>query len=172
VGGSTELITGKNNKIDYRKSFQIGSVSSTENYLKHSPSTFEELNNLDVVLSNIFQEIKNTLAPDLTIAVAGTPTTISCMIKDLKDFDESIVEGSHLSRFEIKQLIEELKLLTPNQVKQRFGNVMRGREDIILGGSLILLKIMELLNLSEVLVSAKGLRYGAIYKYLIEQKEN
>jgi len=118
----------------------------------------------------MFQEIKNNLASDLTIAVAGTPTTVSCMIKDLKDFDESIVEGSILNLSELKHLTGELKLLTPNQIKKKFGNVMRGREDIILGGSLILLKIMELLKLSKVIVSAKGIRYGAIYKYLMDQK--
>ena len=168
-GGSTELITGKNNNIEYRKSFQIGSVISTENYLKQSPPKTEELKNLDTALSNIFREIENNLAPDVTFAVAGTPTTISCMIKDLKEFDESIVEGSSLGFSDLKQLSEELKLLTSNQIKQRFGNVMRGREDIILGGALILLKIMELLNISEVIVSAKGIRYGAIHKYLKDQ---
>ena len=168
-GGSTELITGKNNNIEYRKSFQIGSVSSTENYLKHSPLKTEELKNLDTALSNIFREVENNLALDITFAVAGTPTTISCMIKDLKEFDESVVEGSSLSFSDLKQLSEELKLLTSNQIKRRFGNVMRGREDIILGGALILLKIMELLNISEVIVSAKGIRYGAVHKYLKDQ---
>ena len=45
---------------------------------------------------------------------------------------------------------------------------MRGREDIILAGSLILLKIMELLNLPDVKVSSRGIRYGAIVNYMNE----
>ena len=167
-GGSTELITGNNNVIEYRKSFQIGSVSSTENYLKHSPAKAEELNNLETVLSKIFKEIQTNLKPDLTYAVAGTPTTISCMVQDLKEYDDSIVEGSHLSLSELKKLTDELKLLTPEEVKKRFGNVMRGREDIILGGSLILLKVMELIEIQELIVSARGIRYGAIQKYLMD----
>jgi len=169
-GGSTELIIGKANKMNYRKSFQIGSVSATENYILRSPPKQEELANLDTELSKIFLEIKNNFAPDLTFAVAGTPTTLFCMINDLTEFDESIVEGNRLSFAEVKQLSEELKPLTPKQVKDRFGNVMRGREDIILGGSLILLKIMELLKISKVIVSARGIRYGAIQKYLLDQK--
>jgi exopolyphosphatase/guanosine-5'-triphosphate,3'-diphosphate pyrophosphatase len=168
-GGSTELITGKNNQIEYKKSFQIGSVSSTENYLKHSPAKSEELDNLDSALTKIFEYIKNNLKPELTYAVAGTPTTISCMVQGLREYDDSIVEGSLLSLSELKQLSDELKLLTPAVVKEKFGNVMRGREDIILGGSLILLKVMELLELSEVIVSARGIRYGAIQKYLMNQ---
>jgi exopolyphosphatase/guanosine-5'-triphosphate,3'-diphosphate pyrophosphatase len=170
-GGSTELITGKNNKIKYRKSFQIGSVSSTEIYLKHFPAKLEELKNLDTALSKIFKEIKNNLVPELTFAIAGTPTTIACMVKALKEFDDSVVEGSHLSLSDLKNLSEELKMLTPIEIKQRFGNVMRGREDIILGGSLILLKVMELLEVPEVIVSARGIRYGAIHKYLMNQGE-
>ena len=170
-GGSTELITGKDNKINYQKSFQIGSVSATENFLLHSPSTKEELKILDVELSKIFDEIKNILVPDLAIAVAGTPTTLFCMKKGFKEFVESSVEGNSLNINELKQLSEELKLLAPNQIKVRYGNVMRGREDIILGGSLILLKIMELLKISKVVISAKGIRYGAIHKYLMDQKE-
>ena len=45
---------------------------------------------------------------------------------------------------------------------------MRGREDIILGGSIILLNIMTLLNLSDVIVSSRGIRYGAIVSFLKE----
>jgi exopolyphosphatase/guanosine-5'-triphosphate,3'-diphosphate pyrophosphatase len=170
-GGSTELITGKNDKIKYRKSFQIGSVSSTENFLKYAPPKIDELDKLDTELSKIFMDIKNNLVPDLIFAVAGTPTTIACMVKDLKEYDDKIVEGSHLSLSDLKQLSEELKLLTPNEVKKRFGKVMRGREDIILGGSLIMLKIMELLELQDLIVSARGIRYGAINKYLKDYGE-
>jgi exopolyphosphatase/pppGpp-phosphohydrolase len=43
---------------------------------------------------------------------------------------------------------------------------MQGREDIILGGSIILLNIMESLNLSEVIISSRGIRYGAIVSFL------
>ena len=170
-GGSTELITGKNNKIYYRKSFQVGSVSATENYLKHFPPAVEDLDLLDSALSKVFDEIKNKIAPDLTIAVAGTPTTLYCMIKELKEFDESLVEGNSITFAELKRLLKELQMLTPEQVNVKYGNVMRGREDIILGGALILLKIMELLKISNVVVSARGIRYGAIQKYLTDHKK-
>ena len=47
---------------------------------------------------------------------------------------------------------------------------MEGREDIILGGSVILLNIMKLLELPEVIVSGRGIRYGAIIHYLTSRK--
>ena len=169
-GGSTELIIGKNRRIKYSESFQIGSVSATESYLQHSPPAPDELMQLDKILHIRFNKIKNMLAPDLAVAIAGTPTTLVCMIKGLEEFDEASVEGSYLSYRDLFRITEELKTLAPTEIKNRFGNVMRGREDIILGGSIILLKIMKLLNLQEVMVSSRGIRYGAIVHYMMNKK--
>ena len=165
-GGSTELILGKENNIEYRKSFHIGSVTATENYLKYSPPLDTELIELRSELETIFAEIQNKFAPDLTYSVAGTPTTIFCMINELKIFDDSIVEGGNLKYEDIVKLIQELKKLSPEDIRNSYGKIMQGREDIILGGSIILLNIMELLNLSEVIVSSRGIRYGAIVSFL------
>ncbi|MCZ6703991.1 MAG: hypothetical protein O6940_13255 [Ignavibacteria bacterium] len=165
-GGSTEIISGKNNRISYRKSFQVGSISATEYYLIHSPSTPDDLINLDNYLVETFQELKDKFTPELAIAIAGTPTTLFCMVNDVKNYDDSIVEGSRLTYSDIKQLLKILQYLSPSEIKERYGKVMQGREDIILGGSVILLNIMKLLELSEVIVSARGIRYGAIIHYL------
>jgi len=165
-GGSTELILGKENNIEYRKSFHIGSVTATENCLKNSPPLDNELNELTIKLETIFAEIQNKFAPDLTYSVAGTPTTLFCMINEMKIFDDSIVDGGILKLKDIAKLIQELKKLSPKEIRIGYGRIMQGREDIILGGSIILLNIMELLNLSEVIVSSRGIRYGAIVSFL------
>lgn len=169
-GGSTELILGKENNIQYRKSFQIGSVSATENYLKHSPPIDKELSELEFDLQTIFAEIKNNLAPDLTYSIAGTPTTLFCMVNGIKKYDDSIVEGGILKYEDIDRIIQDLKIFIPEEIKNRYGKIMRGREDIILGGSIILLNIMCLLNLSEVIVSSRGIRYGAIVSFIKEMQ--
>jgi exopolyphosphatase/guanosine-5'-triphosphate,3'-diphosphate pyrophosphatase len=173
-GGSTELILGKENNIEYRKSFHIGSVSATENYLKNSPPLDIELSELTIHLETIFAEIKNKFAPDSIYSVAGTPTTLFCMINEIKSFDASIVEGGILRREDIVKLIQKLKKLSPEEIRIGYGKIMQGREDIILGGSIILLNIMKLLNLSEVIVSSRGIRYGAIVSFLkgMQTKDN
>ena len=165
-GGSTELILGKENNIEYRKSFHIGSVTATENCLKNSPPLDNELNELTIKLETIFAEIQNKFAPDLIYSIAGTPTTLFCMINELKIFDDTIVDGGILKLKDIAKLIQELKKLSPKEIRIGYGRIMQGREDIILGGSIILLNIMELLNLSEVIVSSRGIRYGAIVSFL------
>ena len=165
-GGSTELILGKENDIEYRKSFQIGSVSATENYLQNSPPLDKELSELKIELETIFVEIKNKFAPDLTYSIAGTPTTLFCMVNEIKSFDDSVVEGGILKYEDIVRIIQKLKKLTPKEIINKYGSIMQGREDIILSGSIILLNIMKLLNLSKVIVSLRGIRYGAIVSFL------
>ena len=169
-GGSTELITGRQNNIEYRKSFQIGSVSATEIYLKNSPPLDKELSELKFELQTIFAEIKSKLAPIITYSIAGTPTTLFCMVNEIENFDDSIVDGGILKYEEISRIIKELKILSPEEIRNRYGKIMRGREDIILGGSIILLNIMMLLNLSDIIVSSRGIRYGAIVSFLKEMQ--
>jgi exopolyphosphatase/pppGpp-phosphohydrolase len=88
------------------------------------------------------------------------------MVKGLKEFEEAEIDGSDLTAADLQNLVSEIKILQPDQIKKTFGNVLSGREDIILGGALILKKIMEIIDLDKVMVSSRGIRYGAIIKYL------
>ena len=171
-GGSTELIFGKDKEYSFMKSFPIGSVSATEKYLMNNPPSEKQIESLNNYLYDLFKEIKELPAPDVSVAIAGTPTTLVCMAKGLKEYDESAVEGSRLNKAELSELIEKLKTLTSLQIKDNYGSVMRGREDIILAGSVILLKTIKLLDLPEVMVSSRGIRYGAIVNYMNEAIKN
>jgi len=169
-GGSTELIFGKNKEYSFLKSYPIGSVSATEKHLKSNPPSQSEINSLNGNLETIFEEIKGFPAPEVSIAISGTPTTIICMLKDLKEYNDSVVEGSQLNFDDLSKLIQKISKLSSIQIKESYGNVMRGREDIILAGAYILLNIMKLLNLPDVIVSSRGIRYGAIVNYMNQSK--
>ena len=165
-GGSTELIYGNRSEIFYKKSYPIGSVIATEKYLEHTPPLPKEIEYLELKLEEIFKEVTEKSKPEKVIAIAGTPTTLACMIKGLKEFEEAEIDGSDLTAADLQNLVSEINILQPDQIKKTFGNVLSGREDIILGGALILKKIMEIIDLDKVMVSSSGIRYGAIIKYL------
>jgi len=165
-GGSTELITGIRSEILFKKSYPIGSVIVTEKYLIHSPPFPNELEKLEFKLEEIFKGINQKLNPEEVIAIAGTPTTLACMVKGLKEFEEAKIDGSILIAVKLQKLISEIKILSSEQIKKDFGNVLSGREDIILGGAIILKKLMKIINVDKVMVSSRGIRYGAIVKYL------
>jgi exopolyphosphatase / guanosine-5'-triphosphate,3'-diphosphate pyrophosphatase len=165
-GGSSEVIIGHKGNILYRKSFPMGCVNATEKYLTKFPVTSKELDKLKSGISKQFYKLKSINAPKLTVAIAGTPTTLACMVNDLREYDESRVEGTILSKEDVEQLCEILAKMIPLQIKERYKKIMLGREDIILSGCIILLEIMKLLDLEQVIVSSKGIRYGAIIDYM------
>lgn len=166
-GGSTEVIRGTKNSISFRKSFPIGAVSAKEKFLISNPPTNNRLYEFNIHLNEIFLELEKQKGSGMNaVAIAGTPTTLACIKSKIKDYDEEIIEGSFLTTKEVTDYANELSLLDSESIKLNYGNVMKGREDIILAGTLILAKLMNKLNLKEIKVSSRGIRYGAIAYYL------
>jgi exopolyphosphatase/guanosine-5'-triphosphate,3'-diphosphate pyrophosphatase len=167
-GGSTELIFGGQKKILYKKSFGLGSVVVTEKFLHHSPPTKEEILNIKYDLQKTFSEIDNKFSPDLVIGIAGTATTLACMIKGFKKFKRENVDGSLISQQELNELVNKIVVLKPQEILENYGEVLKGREDIITGGAIILSEIMNLNRIDNLIVSSRGIRYGAIISELFK----
>ncbi len=169
-GGSTEIIYGNNFDIKYVKSFNIGVVSLTEKFFIDIPPSLNQIDEAVHYLRAIFNEIRHTIdANSLLLAVAGTPTTLSCMKQGLKEYKEEMVDESILNSNEINNILEQLVKMTPKQILKKYGTVVKGREDLILAGTLILRTIMELLNCNKINVSSRGLRYGVVVDYIINE---
>ncbi|MCW8802828.1 MAG: rod shape-determining protein [Ignavibacteriaceae bacterium] len=165
-GSSTEIIIGEKHKIISKNSLQMGSVSATEQYLKNSPPLMVELENLSNEIKNLLLAFDKDNVTKNVIAIAGTATTLACMKLGLKEFEEKKVDKSLISFQDTKLIIKELSSLKPAEILDRYGLVMKGREDIIFAGALILYKFMEKFGIEKVAVSTRGIRYGAIVNYL------
>ncbi len=166
-GGSTEIIYGNKNDVVFRKSYQIGVVTAKEKYLKHTPPQEAEISDFQNELEQIFDDLKiKDYKIKRSLAIAGTPTTLAAIKLNLLEYDEDILEGHILKCSEIKDLISELRKLRDYEIIKKFKAVVKGREDVILSGAIILLFLMQLSNLNDVLVSTKGIRYGVICKEL------
>ena len=171
-GGSTEIIYGNNSKILYKKSFQVGVVSLTEMFLNNFPNESKNVENAKKYLQNIFSPIDSTIPKGIkTIAVAGTPTTLSCIKQDLRTYHENKVEGSIITQNDLDTIFQKLFHLSPQQIKENFGLVVSGREDVLLAGLLILQHIAKLIRTDIINVSSRGIRYGNIINYIDLLKE-
>lgn len=165
-GGSTELFFGNRSNLEFRKSYQIGTVSATEKFFPNLPPEQPQIDELNTFLQNTFNEISGFDAPKIVSAVAGTPVTLFSMIHKIMNYDAPKIENKYLYLDELENLSEIINKLNPSEVENNYGDILKGREDIILSGCYILLNIMVLLNLDKVMVSSKGIRYGAIANYL------
>lgn len=166
-GGSTEIIYGNKDKIVFKKSYQTGVVTAKEKFLKHSPPMPVEISTFQNELEQVFNDIKGKdFSIKRAIAIAGTPTTLAAIKLNLHEYDENFLEGYILNCNEIQNLISELSGLNDAEIIKRFRAVVKGREDVILNGAIILIFLMQLMGIDEVLVSTKGIRYGAVCKEL------
>jgi len=166
-GGSTEIVYGTDEKIIYKKSFPVGVVSFTEKYFKNHLPNFNEIGNIKKDLREIFNELTHFIPfKTFTIAVAGTPTTLSCIKQNIKVYDEKLVDNSVITYEDINEIALKLSNMTAEQIRNQFGQVVEGREDVLFTGTLILMTLMEKLELNKITVSNKGLRYGVIIDYI------
>ncbi len=166
-GGSTELIYGKKNKINFVQSYPVGVVSGTEKFYKSNPPTPLELDNFNNSIKQQLKEIASkNISPDKVIAIAGTPTTLACINQNLIEYNEDLIEGALLRYVDLEKIIITLSSLTSQEIKQKYKSIVNGREDVLLAGSQILVSIMNILNIDEVTVSTKGIRYGAIVDFI------
>ncbi|MGA7723373.1 MAG: hypothetical protein WCA84_19565 [Ignavibacteriaceae bacterium] len=171
-GGSTEVIFGSRAGINFSNSYPVGVVSLTERFLKKQPPEVDEIIQFNNFVKGIFEVIEyNKITPSRTIAIAGTPTTLACIKQKLTSYDESLIEGSVLTKSEVGEFVEILSKLKPDEIKSKFGRIVYGREDVLFAGTGILYSLMDSINIQEVLVSTKGIRYGAIIDYLTRGKK-
>ncbi len=166
-GGSTEIIFGTERDIHFSKSYPVGVVTLTEKFFKSDPPDINDIENFIEHLQYFLNEVSNKVGKiDTGIAIAGTPTTLACIKLNLKDYDEDLVEGSTLSKEDLQKFVNELSKLNSEEIIQKYSSIVKGREDVLLAGTIILSEIVSCLNLTEVKVSTKGIRYGAIVNWI------
>ena len=165
-GGSTELIFADSEIVKFKKSFAIGSVNGTEKYLSDSPPNKIQIENFRNKLGSVFSEVNIQFTIEEAIAIAGTATTVACMCFGLKEFIENKVESATLNLREIDKLIDHISNLNSSMILEEYGEIVKGREDIILAGTIILSTVIKKLSLESVRISSWGVRHGAIlHKY-------
>ena len=165
-GGSTEIVYGNKDSIEYKNSFALGVVSLTEKFFKHNPPLIDEIDKAIAEIDITIKPILDLPNPNDVIAVAGTPTTLACIKNNIQIYDDSQVDNEVLTDSEVKSMRVKLMTMAHEQVKEKYGDVVSGREDVLLAGTLILERIMNAMRLNQITVSSKGLRYGVVYDYL------
>jgi len=86
---------------------------------------------------------------------------------NLPEYDPLKVSGHRLSQETIEVIFERLKTKTVGQLKE-IPQILPGRADILLAGILILLEVTRQLEVEEVTVSDRGLRYGVAMREVLK----
>ena len=148
-GGSTELILGGAEGVEFHRSLDIGCVRLTERFgddvetcAAHVRATLPEL------------DVRGG------IGVAGTVTALAALDLELVEYDAERVHGHRLSRAAVQQQLERLAAL-PLEERRRVPGLEPERAPVIVAGAVILREVLDRYGLDAIEVSEHDILDGA-----------
>ncbi|MEZ4546490.1 MAG: Ppx/GppA phosphatase family protein [Thermodesulfobacteriota bacterium] len=168
-GGSTEYIYVKNGTVTNLTSTRLGVVCLTERFLSEEKES-------EAALAALGAHIEKTLAEGLSgfppggegltvIGTAGTPTSLAAVELDLVKYDANLVNNYTLTREGIVNILGRI-LRTPREERAAIPGLEKGREDLIVSGTEVVLKTLDRFSVGEMVVSDAGLLEGVAYGLL------
>src|SRR5664280_415968 len=170
-GGSTELVTGTDPDDPelVAVSLQLGCVRVTERFLLNDPPTPTELADAEAMVAEALEsaiaEHPRFLGAHRLVGLAGTVTTLAALNLGLAEYDRERVHHSVLSATEVYDWYRTLAQEVRSARLDRAGMVP-GREDVIVGGAMILSAVMTRFGFDECLVSEADILDGMVASLL------
>ena len=169
-GGSTEFILVKNGEKNIM-SLDLGAVVLTQDYLFDDPPGKDQINRLINHIEGMFNinlyDFNETENEKFSlVGTGGSVFTLSMIIKEMKknDFVEKDKSVTSLKKTEVEGVFEKIKAV-PAQKRLNFKGIEKGREDTILAGTEMVIKIMDYFNKNEIVVSYSDILEGILIKY-------
>ncbi len=163
-GGSTEFILDRKGSQPVVLSLELGVVRLTERLLRNDPPTREELEAARTFIRTQLEKAR-TVVGDVhgtsLVGTAGTITTLAAMDLRLEIYDKARIHNYRLTLDAIRTL-EDALLSRTSAERRAIPGLEPDREDLIVGGTLILLGVMNGFGFRDCLVSDLGLREGLL----------
>lgn len=162
-GGSTEFIWQNKSKVK-EISLNIGAVRLTERYIEKSVTPLPA-DSLSLLKDIVSEEIKKSIVKDIKaqkiIGVGGTITTLAAMDLKLESYDREKIHHYSLGKKRI-DIISNLLISSDLEERKNMAGLKSARADIITAGTVILQKIMERLNFTEITISERDILFGML----------
>ncbi|MFH1875208.1 MAG: Ppx/GppA phosphatase family protein [Pseudomonadota bacterium] len=174
-GGSTELIWGnfgnrdKTSEKCHFLSASLGCVALTERLVQTDPISAEDFHLLRVTIDEQLNKSLNTNVyrhAKKLVATAGTATTLASIYKKLTTYDHQKVHGTNIEMLDLQVILDNLKARSVLE-RAKMPGMQKGREDVLLAGTLILDRIMRRFGYDNVTFSDRGLRWGLFYEHFL-----
>jgi exopolyphosphatase/guanosine-5'-triphosphate,3'-diphosphate pyrophosphatase len=166
-GGSTELVTGSgaDDPDLLAVSMQIGCVRVTERFLVSDPPTRTELKNAEAMVNELLSQVVTDeprfLSARRLVGLAGTVSTLAALHAGLDEYDRDRLHHSVLTADNVNDWYRTLASEVREARLDRAGMVV-GREDVIVGGAMILALVMARFGFDECLVSEADILDGMV----------
>lgn len=170
-GGSTELVTlGEGGGIE-AVSLDVGCVRLTERFLAGDPPTAAQLSDATghvlALLGPVREQHPAFGTARVLVGLAGTVSALVRLWLELEEYDRAAVHHALLTREAVSGLLDGLVSLTVAGRRARVG-MEHDRADVIVGGTVVLLGVMDTFGFTELTVSESDILDG-IAAELLEQ---
>ncbi len=163
-GGSTEFILSRDREIVSSAGTLLGTVRLTEKFISKHPVEENEYRALEAHLRSELKIVKKKLAdfsPAMLVGTAGTVTTLAAIDGDIFPYDPEKIHGTTLSRDRVEEILEDLKRKSIDE-RVAMKTIEKGREDLIIAGSVLTLETMRAFGCDLLTISEHGLREGIV----------
>lgn len=169
-GGSTEYILAEKGEVMELKSLNMGVVSLTEGCLKSDPPSESDVSDISARVDNFVSALKkdmpslnniNGKSDVMLVGTAGTITTLAAMDQELDIYDSRKINNCRLTKETVSRLFDSLLAKTYME-RAVMPGLEEGRADLIIAGTIIVLRTMEDLGFDEMVVSDYGLLEGLL----------
>lgn len=163
-GGSTEFILDRPGQPPIVRSIDIGVVRLCERLLHHDPPTDDEIRQAREWITKETRAAVAGMGNYQTatfVGTAGTITSLAAMAQKLSTYEPARIHN-YMLQLDTIQVLEQTLLSRNKAGRTGLPGLENGREEVIAAGAIIIQTVMEILGLSECLVSDLGLREGVL----------
>ncbi|GAB6077110.1 Ppx/GppA phosphatase family protein [Desulfurobacterium crinifex] len=168
-GGSTEIVFGSKNKVEYLNSLKFGVVFLHETFIKSDPPEESELKEMETFIRNELLKVKKEIPQEnfVVYAVGGTITSVVAMEEQMTVYKPEIVHGYVVTEDLIKKWYQKLSSMTIEERKKIVG-LEENRADVIIPGLVFFSIFCEVFKKDKLTVSELGLLYGLALKEAVK----
>jgi exopolyphosphatase / guanosine-5'-triphosphate,3'-diphosphate pyrophosphatase len=170
-GGSTEITLGRGESVS-SVSLQLGCVRLTERYLRGDPPEPSEVAATKKAIADALSwgegQMPQLLELDATrrmVGLAGTVSTLAALKLGIVEYDADRLHHATLGLDDISAMCV-LLASRPARARSALTGMVPGREDVILGGALVLEAVAARYGCDEVIASEKDILDGIVLSLL------
>lgn len=169
-GGSSEIVCGNGEEAESAVSLATGAVKLVRKFDLGNPPRMEKYREMVESLSEFSPTAISTEIQGREVFFSGgTASTLATVKSGLKQYDRNRTEGLKLRRNWIEDLQGEF-LRMDLEERERALSFDVKRAGIIIGGTAVILFLLQIWNLEEIRITHRGLRYGLLRQHFFSHQ--
>ncbi len=160
-GGSTELILGQGVEVRQHTSLNVGAVRLTERLFRADPPTEAEVSSASQFTDGLLAAFPSPADPPRIVGIGGTAVNLASVTRALPKTDPDAVHGMTLSSSDVSDALARFRAV-PLAERRQISGLEPARADVIIGGALVLVRLLRHFHADRLTVSVRGLRYGLL----------